>query len=202
MKDGNDVRLNHEHDEQPSEDPAAGIRDVPSVLPRESGSDDRGFQETAGGVPESSEEDLPEANSTQREAELQQVIEASLTTSGPLPDPRLLQMYDDVLPGAAERIVRMAESQTVQVSDREDRIADAQISRDHAGQRWAGLLAVVCIAFSAVFGFRGDPVMAGIMVGMPMVILIGSFLQGRPAHDSHHADHDDWGSTTPPSSEH
>lgn len=39
------------------------------------------------------------------------VIHAQMEFSGPLPPPQILGQYDEVLPGAAERILRMAEKQ-------------------------------------------------------------------------------------------
>ena len=57
----------------------------------------------------------------------------------------------------------MHESQTVRVADREDRIVDAEIRLSGRGQMWAGFLALVCIV-------------AGIMLGMPVLALVGSFL--------------------------
>lgn len=39
------------------------------------------------------------------------LIHAQMEFSGPLPPPQILGQYDEVLPGAAERILRMAEKQ-------------------------------------------------------------------------------------------
>lgn len=41
----------------------------------------------------------------------QQIVQ-SVEYSGPLPPPAVLQRYDQVVPGAAERILRMAEGQS------------------------------------------------------------------------------------------
>jgi len=39
------------------------------------------------------------------------IIEETIQHSGPLPMPQQLRQYDDIVPGAAERIIRMAEGQ-------------------------------------------------------------------------------------------
>ena len=39
-------------------------------------------------------------------------VETSLSWSGPLPPPKVLEAYDRLVPGAAERIMKMAEQQS------------------------------------------------------------------------------------------
>lgn len=90
--------------------------------------------------------------------------------------------------GSADRIIRVHESQTVQVANREDRIVDAAIERDSDGQSFALLLSLVCIVLAAIFGFMGKTAMAGIMLGPPVVMLIGSFIPER-----RHTQHKDQG---------
>lgn len=83
------------------------------------------------------------------------------------------------MPGLAERIVRITESQTVDVSAREDKLVDAEIDTAKKGQGWAIFLATICIIASIVFFAVGNPIAGGAFLGMPLVMLIGSFIPKR-----------------------
>jgi uncharacterized membrane protein len=48
--------------------------------------------------------------------------------SGPLPPPEALERYNQVLPGAAERIISMAESQHAHRQELEKKVIHANIS--------------------------------------------------------------------------
>ncbi len=54
------------------------------------------------------------------------IVHAQMEFSGPLPPPQVLGQYDEILPGAAERILRMAEKQQ-----------DHRIGADQSGIRRA-----------------------------------------------------------------
>ena len=55
---------------------------------------------------------LPTGKESKQQLFRAATVEAHLEAhSGPLPDPSSLQKYNDVLPGAAERIIHMAEQQ-------------------------------------------------------------------------------------------
>lgn len=98
---------------------------------------------------------------------------------GPLPAPSVLREYEDILPGTAERIMRVHESQTTQVAGREDRIVDAEILLNKRGQVWAGVLALVFAVAGIVFIARGNNIGGGIMFSMPVSMLVVSFLPAR-----------------------
>lgn len=53
---------------------------------------------------------------------------------------------------------------------------NAQISTSKNGQGWAIFLAIICVAASIVFFFKGNTIAGGAFLGMPLVLLIGSFL--------------------------
>lgn len=83
------------------------------------------------------------------------------------------------MPGLAERIVRITESQTVDASVREDKLVDAEISTGKTGQGWAIFLSMVCIIAAIVFFALGNNIAGGAFLGMPLVMLIGSFIPKR-----------------------
>lgn len=57
--------------------------------------------------------------------------------SGPLPPPEALARYEQILPGAADRITRMAEAQSAHRQGIETKVVDSNIAREKTGQ-WLG----------------------------------------------------------------
>ena len=53
----------------------------------------------------------PQQLSPQKQQEQRQILKASAFHSGPLPPPAVLSQYNNAVPDAAERILKMAESQ-------------------------------------------------------------------------------------------
>jgi len=106
--------------------------------------------------------------------------------SGPLPDAAELQNYEQVLPGAAERIVAMAEAQAehrraIEAKGADPAFADMAADRREAryGQ-WFGLIigltTVICGSVTAVLGAE----VAGGVIGTTGVAgLVAVFVLGR-----------------------
>ena|SRR2546422_501244 len=57
--------------------------------------------------------------------------------SGPLPTPEALAQYEQILPGAADRITRLAEVQSAHRQGIETKVVDSNIAREKTGQ-WLG----------------------------------------------------------------
>lgn len=116
--------------------------------------------------------------------------------SGPLPRPQTLVEYEDVVPGAAERIISMAEHSLTGAIRIDSRLADAEITTVKRGQVIAGLLTAVSLVASIIFFAAGNAIAGGALISMPLVLLVQSFLrsafqQGTPTPDSSHDRHDD-----------
>jgi uncharacterized membrane protein len=79
-------------------------------------------------------------------AMMQAAIEVS-RYSGPLPPPESLAKYEQVLPGSADRIIRMAEQQALHRQQLERLV----ISSNATAQKW-GLGCAFMIAMSAIWG--------------------------------------------------
>lgn len=103
----------------------------------------------------------------------------TVTFSGPLPPPEILQGYDDVLPGAAERIIAMAERQAAHRQDLERRVIRANITTARLGIA-AGLiitLAVVWFAYQLLMAGHTVAGFAAIIVALGS--LVGVFIVGQ-----------------------
>jgi uncharacterized membrane protein len=113
----------------------------------------------------------------------QNSIQVQQTFTGPLPHPSILEGYDKVLPGAAERIIAMAESDMrhqQKIEQEAIRVTGCQIKR---GQTYAFWLAV--IAFACCLGalFMGSETVAGIIAGTTIGGLITAFVVGKYKDD-------------------
>lgn len=109
-------------------------------------------------------------------------VEVSQSWVGPMPAPERLREYEEIVPGSAERILRMAESMTTDESAREDRLVNAEIESARFGRRAAAGLTVAFLAGAITF-FALDNVPAGaVLLSVPVAMILRSFfvdLRGR-----------------------
>ncbi len=124
-----------------------------------------------------------------------EVAEIRAIFSGPIPPPDLVRAYEDALPGLADRIVGLAESEGEHRRRQEEvaldsnievnrKLVDAHIREVRTGQLYALVIAIVaigCGSFVAVSGgqFAGAVIGAGGLVG-----IVTAFIQGRRKDDS------------------
>lgn len=111
-------------------------------------------------------------------------------TSGPLPDPVTFQSYDKILPGAAERILAMAEANAKHAREMEKDLlaAHVQVEREiTATQRigqWFGLIAVAMeFGLAGYASSLGYPVAAAGLASATVVGLSAVFVCGRIVDD-------------------
>lgn len=111
------------------------------------------------------------------------VQQLTLHWSAPMPDPGTLAQYEQVLPGAAERILRAFESTTVDASKRDDEITGAVVWVRRTGAGWAFLLLFGCFTAAVTFFALGNPAAGAAFIGAPVLIGIVSMLTtfGRKA---------------------
>jgi uncharacterized membrane protein len=107
------------------------------------------------------------------------VLSAEYRHSGPLPDPRTLQMYDAVMPGLGERIVTMAEDEARHRRDLERKVVGSDVDRARDGQRMAFALAVFFLGASVWLALAGHPVPGTIIGTVDIVALVTVFIVGR-----------------------
>lgn len=105
-------------------------------------------------------------------------------SSGPLPAPEVLRGYEDLLPGAAERIIRMAEQEQKDSHDIR-MIAVRETAADtKRGQYFGIVVALAALGTAAFLGYHGHSTAAGIVGGTTVVGLVWVFVTGRRASGS------------------
>jgi len=98
--------------------------------------------------------------------------------SGPLPHPEILRQFDQISPGAAERIIKMAEDQSLHRRELERKVIESDISSSKLGQILGFVIAVIGLAVSAVVGVFGSPTAGGVIGVGTIVSLVWVFMYG------------------------
>jgi uncharacterized membrane protein len=104
---------------------------------------------------------------------------------GPLPAPEDFEHYDTVLPGAAERIIAMAEKEQAHRHDAERKVIFHEFGTRYVGQVGA-LVALVLLVAAVIFcAYIGQPVTASVIVA------VGGIVIGFLKYSSMHNQYDD-----------
>lgn len=98
---------------------------------------------------------------------------------GPLPTPEALKEYNAVIPGCAERIVKMAENQSAHRIGLENKVIDSQLSESKRGQYIGLVVALVCIGAAIWLALAGHDPVAGILAGGTVIGLVTVFVVGK-----------------------
>ena len=133
---------------------------------------------------------LPER---ERARAIKEVASLTVSYSGPLPTPDILERYDAIVPGAADRIIRMAEQdlehaiemqrsavvleQSVQARE------DQRLRHDQAyrmiGQLLGFLACLALVGASITFAWLGHPTHAALFGGGTVVAIASAFIYGK-----------------------
>jgi uncharacterized membrane protein len=105
----------------------------------------------------------------------------SVTTQfqGPLPHPQHLAAYDQVLPGAANRIQRMAESQSKHRQELERHVVTSNTRNEHHAMYMTFFLTLALMLFGAYLIAKGRPVAGYLAVFAPVVFHATNYIYGR-----------------------
>ena len=96
--------------------------------------------------------------------------------SGPLPAPEDLGQYEAICPGAAGRIIAMAEQNMAHRQSMETTLVSKEYGLRTRGQ-WLAFAALLAILVVVAFTFwLGQPIAAGLLGGATIVAIVGMFL--------------------------
>ena len=115
------------------------------------------------------------------------IVEEAALFSGPLPPPSMLQKYNDILPGLADRITKMAEHSLEHSQATNTKIIDSEISaqsRDHIYRLFGmfiGFMALVgMLGLVGWLAFINQPWLAGTLGFTSIAVIVGLFIHGKP----------------------
>lgn len=100
-------------------------------------------------------------------------------TAGPLPSAETLARYEVICPGAADRLITMAENQQQHRQSLEAIAVPSTFAAQRTGQRNALISTVVALLCSFGLGLVGAEIAAGVVGGSTVVSLAGVFIVGR-----------------------
>lgn len=107
-------------------------------------------------------------------------IAVSESFSGPMPHPDHLREYDGILPGAAERILSMAESTLAHSTGMEKDMLRAEVADRKLGMLLGGgLFALLIIGAFATLFITDNPLVPGLFLGTAAIGGVVAFIRGR-----------------------
>ena len=106
-------------------------------------------------------------------------ITTKVSNSGPLPPAQELARYDAVVPGAADRIIKMAEKQMEHRHAMEQKIVEGSIASVAQGRTAALIVSAMFIAGSCYLGYLGHPTYAISGMGGSLAALAGIYIWGN-----------------------
>ena len=129
--------------------------------------------------------DKPDLSPSDDAQDQQPLVQLSATWSGPIPAPGDLKRYEDLLPGAADRILKMAE---IAQENRHERASseleiersalEKDSKRSYLGIMAALLISLFCIGGGIYLISNGHEWAGTILVGIDLVGLVGVFIYG------------------------
>lgn len=99
--------------------------------------------------------------------------------SGPIPHPSLMAGYEQVLPGSADRILKMAELQQAHRFDLEKTSIESQLRSNRQGQIFGFILSFVVILAGVILLLLGMPVLGVCLMAGMIFILAALFIGGK-----------------------
>lgn len=143
------------------------------------------------------------AKSPKRQPQIQAVKHVQVSHQklhqGPLPAPEDLQHYDDLLPGAAERIFRMAEIEQQHRHEQESKSISSELSTrdllqatekariegvmrsDKRGQYLGAAVSILAI-LGAIYTAGTQPYVAAALIGLPILGIVKALRNGPTQH--------------------
>jgi uncharacterized membrane protein len=115
-----------------------------------------------------------------------ETVVAQVAFSGPLPPPAMLDQYNRIEPGLADRIVAMAEKSLQHEQQVQSKMLDAEIEvsrRDHVYRMTGMNTAIVALCGMIILvgwlAYLGLPVLAGLFGASSIALIVWMFIQGR-----------------------
>lgn len=99
--------------------------------------------------------------------------------SGPLPPPEILNGYEKVCPGAADRVIKMAESQSKHRQSLEKSVVKSNIENEKTGM-WMSLILTISIMGAGVYLILNDKNTVGFFAFFaPAVFQAGNYIYNK-----------------------
>lgn len=98
---------------------------------------------------------------------------------GPIPPPKVMAEYESLLPGSADRILKMAEKQQDHRMELEKQAISSELMQNKRGQIFGFIVFLFGLAAGIVFAFKGMVALATTFLTVTMVSIIALFVIGK-----------------------
>lgn len=98
--------------------------------------------------------------------------------AGPLPPPDILAKFEQILPGAADRILKQAEAQTEHRIEIEKKVVSADIIKSYLGLVFGFILGLSGIGGGIYLATLGFNVFGPLLSGGSLITLVAVFIYG------------------------
>ncbi len=98
--------------------------------------------------------------------------------SGPIPPPAHLEKYESILPGAADRIISMAESQAKHRQEIENKVISSDVKNSTLGLWFGFLIGLAGVITGFYLIYTGKVIEGSLYGGGTIVSLAGIFIYG------------------------
>jgi uncharacterized membrane protein len=129
---------------------------------------------------------LAERVAIEPEEEITSIVKAVVSQkySGPLPPPHMLEEYEHVQTGLADRIVSMAENEQKHRHSLETLAVSGEINKDRRGQRYALAVSLIIIIGSVGLIYANHEISGSVLAGGTLTGLAYIFITGRKKDDT------------------
>ena len=107
-----------------------------------------------------------------------QAIVMSESWSGPFPPPSVIEKYEDMVPGAADRILKMTENQTAHRIEIEKIVIRGDSTRSYLGLIFGFILSMAVISGGIYLVANGHDWAGGVLIGLDLIGLASVFVYG------------------------
>ena len=110
---------------------------------------------------------------------MRRIAQQIVSFQGPLPPPDVLRQYDDILPGAAERIIAGSEAERAHRHRQERRALSLESWSQILGMVFGFLIALAGFGAATTMAYLQLPWPAATTGGLTLAALVGVFVTGR-----------------------
>ena len=97
--------------------------------------------------------------------------------SGPIPPPEIMRQYNQIIPGSAERILKMAEKEQDHRHEIEDRLIKSEILNTRLGLIFGFIIGITGIICGSIVIMHGNNVGGSVISATGISILVGLFIK-------------------------
>lgn len=112
------------------------------------------------------------------------IRQVSETFSGPLPHPDILQRYNEILPGSAERIFKTFEGQTQHRQKLERSVVKTDNAKSIMGLVFGFVIAITAICGGIYCALEGRPFLGGTLSFTGIALIVASFIYKKKSEET------------------